>query len=107
VKAMAIFIDSTMTVSGAIPPQATISAAMGKMQPDLACHISNLYDLHPPMDHPRMQAVHFPTSECDFLLKIYWLWYDKADLMANDKLACLGSDPWRSEITHLEPPHWG
>jgi hypothetical protein len=71
VKAMGIFIDSTMTVGGNIPPQATVGAAVGKMRPDLARHISGLYDLHPPLDPTRMRAVHFPTSECDFLLKIY------------------------------------
>ena len=66
-KALAIFIDSTTTVRGNIPKRTTVNGAVGRMLPDLANQVSELYDLPTPLDSDTMTAIHFPSSQSYFL----------------------------------------
>ena len=63
-KAMAIFIDSTTTIQGNIPKSATVRDAVGRMLPDLANRINEVYNLPTPIDHTTMHVVHSPSGEC-------------------------------------------
>ena len=70
VKAMGIFIDSTMTVNGNIPKAMTVGRAVGRMLPDLANKVNQAFDLDPPLDVTKMHTVHFPSRESLFILAV-------------------------------------